>query len=73
VQHFVSGLDSSWPRNYMLHTITGKFLKSSYFWLLENPGCYTASHALSSTGPDLARGGHVPHTAAAMPHALLPG
>jgi hypothetical protein len=42
VQHFVSGLDSSWPRNYMLHTITGKFLKSSYFWLLENPGCYNS-------------------------------
>jgi hypothetical protein len=25
----------------MLHTITGKNLKSSYFWFLENPGCYT--------------------------------
>jgi hypothetical protein len=24
----------------MLHTIAGKILKSSYFWLSENPGCY---------------------------------
>jgi hypothetical protein len=24
----------------MLHAITRKILKSSYFWLLENPGCY---------------------------------
>jgi hypothetical protein len=24
----------------MLHTITGKILKSSYFWLSEIPGCY---------------------------------
>jgi hypothetical protein len=26
---------------YMLHTIAGKFLKGSYFWSLEKPGCYT--------------------------------
>jgi hypothetical protein len=25
----------------MLHTFAGKILKSSYFWLSENPGCYT--------------------------------
>ena len=24
----------------MLHTFAGNFLKSSYFWMLENPGCY---------------------------------
>jgi hypothetical protein len=28
------------PRIYMLHTITGKILKSSYFWLIKNLGCY---------------------------------
>jgi hypothetical protein len=35
----------------MFHTFAGKILKSSYFWLLENPGCYNhpcpdSSHAL---------------------------
>jgi hypothetical protein len=25
----------------MFHTIAGKILKSSHFWLSENPGCYS--------------------------------
>ena len=27
----------------MLHTFAGNFLKSSYFWMHENPGCYILS------------------------------
>jgi hypothetical protein len=31
----------------MLHTFAGKILKSSYFWLPENPGCYIARLAMA--------------------------
>jgi hypothetical protein len=36
----LAGLDSGRPREYMLHTLTEKILKSSYFLLPKNPRCY---------------------------------
>jgi hypothetical protein len=41
------------PRNYMLHTFAGKFLKSLYFWLLENPGCYSLCYELEYSHVDI--------------------
>jgi hypothetical protein len=35
----------------MLHTIAGKILKSSYFWLPENPGCYTDAGPFKAWDP----------------------
>jgi hypothetical protein len=37
----------------MLHKITGKILKSSYFWLLKNLGCYSPPLLQESCPRDL--------------------
>jgi hypothetical protein len=37
----------------MLHTIARKILKSSYFWLLENLGCYSPPPLQESCPRDL--------------------